>query len=91
MQEIDLNSLEDAPSVLGLLLSLYDERHLGCVIAHSLAVELSSSMQSADPISVMGGKLEQLDSDHREVLKKLLRLFGRVSLQLACKKNHQIP
>lgn len=64
--------------MLGLLLSLYDEPHLGRVIPHSLSEELCGSMQSADPITVMGGKLEQLDSDYREMLKKLLRLFGKV-------------
>jgi hypothetical protein len=35
-------------------------------------------MQGADPITIMGGKLDQLDSEHREMLKKLLRLFGKV-------------
>ena len=77
-QEIDLNSLQEAPSVLGLLLSLYDKRRLGCMISHGLSEGLLSAMQSADPLTEVAGKLEQLNPDYRNMLKKLLRLFGRV-------------
>ena len=77
-QDIDLNSLQEAPSVLGLLLALYDEKHLGCLVAHGLSEGLCSSMQGADPITLLGGKLEGLDPDHREMLKKLLCLFRKV-------------
>lgn len=83
---MDLNSLEEAPSVLGLLLSLYDKSHLGCVITHGLAEELCASMQSADPLTVLGGKLEGLSPDYREMLRKLLQLFKKVRLLFGAKQ-----
>ena len=78
-QDVDLNSLGEAPSVLGLLLALYDPSHLGCLVTQSVAEQLCASMQSADPITVLAGKLEELSKDYRDMLKKLLRLFGKVS------------
>ena len=75
---MDLNSLEEAPSVVGVLLSLFDKSHLGCLVTHDLAQQLCDSMQSADPITVLGGELEKLSPDYRELLRKLLRLFGKV-------------
>ncbi len=68
--------------MLGLLLSLYDERHLGCVLSHDLSADLCSSMQGADPITLLGAKLELLEPDNRRMLKKLLQLFGKVSLSI---------
>ncbi len=64
-QDVDLNSLEETPSVMGLLLALFDSSHLGSVVTHGLADQLCASMQSADPISVLGGKLEELSKDYR--------------------------
>jgi len=37
-------------------------------------------MQSADPITEVGGKLDHLEADYKEMLKKLIRLLGRVSV-----------
>ena len=73
-----MNSLQEAPSVLSLLISLFDKSRLGYLVGHGLAEELCSSMQSADPINVLGNKLEELTPDYRDLLKKLLRLFGKV-------------
>lgn len=89
LEEIDLNSLHEAPSVLGLLLSLYDERHLGCVLSHDLSADLCSSMQGADPITLLGAKLELLEPDNRRMLKKLLQLFGKV-LKYSDKNNTEM-
>ena len=75
---MDLNSLQDPPSVLALLLSLYTDPYLGCIVTGRLAEELCASMQSADPLTVIGGKMEGLNPDYREMLKKLLRLFQKV-------------
>lgn len=78
-QEVDLNSLEEAPSVMGLLVSLFDKAYLGRIIQHEVAEEMCGSMQSADPISTMSTKLEKLTPKFRELLKKLLRFFSKVS------------
>lgn len=82
VQDVDLNDLQEPPSVLGLLLSLYGDSYLGCIITHTLAGELCASMQSADPLTVLGGKLEGLNPDYRDMLKKLLLLFKKVMVSL---------
>ncbi len=79
MQEVDLNSLQEAPSVLGLLVALFGKPHLGHLVHHELANEMSSAVQSADPISVLGSQLDNLAPNYRELIKNLLRFFGKVS------------
>ena len=79
-QDVDLNSLDEAPSVLGLLLSLFDSSHLGCLIGHELAEAMCGSTQSADPISTLSNMMEKLAPKFRELLKKLLRLFVKVRI-----------
>lgn len=78
-QDVDLNSLEEAPSVLGLLLCLFDGAHLGCLVRHELAEEMCGSTKCADPISVLASKMEKLTPKFRELFKNLLRFFGKVS------------
>ena len=66
--------------MLGLLLALYGPSYLGCLVTHGLAEQLCTATQDADPITVLAGKLEELSKDYRDMLKKLLRLFGRVGV-----------
>ncbi len=76
---MDLNSLEEADSVLGLLLSLFGKTYLGCLVGHELTEQMFSAMQSADAITAMASQLEKLPPKSRELFKKLLRFFSKVS------------
>ena len=72
--------MPDATVAASLLRCLFKKGRLGCLVKTSLAKELCDLTQSANPISVLGSKLEKLPDDSRGLLKQLLRLFAKVSV-----------